>query len=347
MANTDTPNGIGLPEAADQFERILGGDKPTTSTPRTQAVMKAAEVDEEPTDAAQQKPATTDAEETPELTDVEALAILEAGKEEAGVAPEEGTEEQGEQPKFVTVKVDGKDEQVPFDEVLKGYSRTADYTRKTQELAAERKQAAAEANAVREERAQYGQMLSALQTQLTQMLPKEPDWQQLYDADPLEYMRQRDVWRERNEKMAAAHSEQQRLHSLSAEEQRAQIQKMVKEGREKLVSTRPEWKNPDKWEADRTKILKYGTTAGYSEEELSQATDPRAILILDKARRFDELMAKRPPAPSVPAKSPPAARAGSAASVPRSSSEATRARQRLAKSGRLNDAAAIFEKFID
>lgn len=43
--------------------------------------------------------------------------------------------------RYVRVKVDGQDEEVPLREALSGYSRTADYTRKTQELAQQRQQA--------------------------------------------------------------------------------------------------------------------------------------------------------------------------------------------------------------
>ena len=41
---------------------------------------------------------------------------------------------------FVTVKVDGEDVRVPLTEAVAGYSRHADYTRKTQELAEQRQQ---------------------------------------------------------------------------------------------------------------------------------------------------------------------------------------------------------------
>ncbi|HEX5016000.1 MAG TPA: hypothetical protein VFX15_00265 [Actinomycetes bacterium] len=43
--------------------------------------------------------------------------------------------------RYVRVKVDGEELEVPLQEALSGYSRTADYTRKTQELAAQRQQA--------------------------------------------------------------------------------------------------------------------------------------------------------------------------------------------------------------
>lgn len=42
---------------------------------------------------------------------------------------------------YVRVRVDGEELEVPLREALQGYSRTADYTRKTQDLAAQRQQA--------------------------------------------------------------------------------------------------------------------------------------------------------------------------------------------------------------
>lgn len=42
--------------------------------------------------------------------------------------------------KYVKVKVDGEEIDVPFSEALQGYQRQADYTRKTQELASQREQ---------------------------------------------------------------------------------------------------------------------------------------------------------------------------------------------------------------
>jgi hypothetical protein len=42
--------------------------------------------------------------------------------------------------KYVKVKVDGEEVDVPFNEAIQGYQRQADYTRKTQELASQREQ---------------------------------------------------------------------------------------------------------------------------------------------------------------------------------------------------------------
>jgi hypothetical protein len=62
--------------------------------------------------------------------------------------------------KLVTVKIDGKTERVPLREALSGYSRTADYTRKTQELATQRQQVEQMVTSYMQEREQLAQFLS-------------------------------------------------------------------------------------------------------------------------------------------------------------------------------------------
>ena len=128
---------------------------------------------------------------------------------------EEGDSEEGEQPQVFTVKVDGKEVEVTLDELQKGYSRTQDYTRKTQQIAEARKQTEAELQEVRAEREQYAQLLGALQAQVQQAAQPNIDWDRLYNEDPIEWVRQREVMRENQEKAAAIQSEQQRLAQLS------------------------------------------------------------------------------------------------------------------------------------
>jgi hypothetical protein len=85
------------------------------------------------------------------------------------------------------------------------------------------------------------------------------------------------------------------------------------------------------------------TTGGYSAEEISQAYDPRAVVLADKARRWDELMANKPK--PVAKAGPKVAAAGPA--VPAGvTARLNSAQQRLAKSGRMQDAARVFEQLL-
>ena len=63
---------------------------------------------------------------------------------------------------YARVRVDGEELEVPLKEALQGYSRTADYTRKTQQLAAERQQAEYALSVQRALQAQPAATLSVL-----------------------------------------------------------------------------------------------------------------------------------------------------------------------------------------
>ena len=232
-----------------------------------------------------------------------------------------------------------------MDEAVRGYQRQADYTRKTQALADERKGFDAEKQAVTQERAQYAQLLSALQTQLQQLQPQEPDWQKLYDTDPMEWVRQREVWRDLQDKRAAAQYEMQRVQTLQQQEQTSKLASVVQENRQKMLDSVPQWKDTTKWEADRVKILDYGRKLGFTDDELNQTYDHRAVVTLWKAMQYDALTANKPQ--PVISKGPKAAAPGSSASAPKAQSEVTRAKQRLAKTGKVADAAVLFEGLLE
>jgi hypothetical protein len=209
-----------------------------------------------------------------------------------------------------------------------------------------RKQVEAEANQIQQERAQYAQLLGALQQQLQETVQREPDWERLYAEDPLEYVRQKDLYRENQERFQAATAEQQRVMSMMQQSQVQQLKEVVKQGREQLSDKVPAWKDTARWEQDRVKLRSYAQKElGYGEEEVSQVYDPRAVVALYKAMRFDEIMAKRP-APNAQT-GPKPMRAGSPQTAPaRRTSEITRQKQRLAQTGSVKDAAKLFESLI-
>ena len=240
--------------------------------------------------------------------------------------------------------MDGKDEQITLAEVVKGYQRHADYTAKTQDLANERQKLNAQAQATREERETYVQMLEALKNQWEATKESEPDWNDVFAKDPIGYARKRDEWRDRQDKLAAAQYELQRLHSIKQQEQAESLKKVVETGRQKMMESVPAWKDPAVWETDRTAIVRYAQEiAGYSAEEISQAYDPRAIVLLHKARQFDELMARKPKPVARPG--PRVASAG-AAPANGVTARLNAAQQRLARTGSVRDAAKVFEQLL-
>ncbi len=279
--------------------------------------------------------------------DEELLDDADASSEETDPeqSDEEGDSEEEEQPQVFTVKVDGKEVEVTLDELQKGYSRTQDYTRKTQQIAEVRKQTEAELQAVRAEREQYAQLLGALQAQVQQAAQPQVDWDRLYQEDPIEWVRQREVMRENQEKAAAIQSEQQRLAQLSQQEQAEQRQALLAQEQEALLAAIPEWKDSKKAQAEKAMLVQFGQKIGFTPDDLKNVVDHRAVVMLRKAALYDQMMSKRGQIKPVTNNGPRPAKPGAAGRVS-SNTEAMRAQQRLAKTGRVDDAADAIYKLL-
>lgn len=275
------------------------------------------------------------------LTDADA----DSNETDPEQSEEDENSEEEEQPQVFTVKVDGKEVEVSLEELQKGYSRTQDYTRKTQQIAEVRKHAEAELQAVRAEREQYAHLLGALEAQVQQATQPNIDWERLYQEDPIEWVRQREVMRENQEKNAAIQSEKQRLSQLSQQEQMQHHQMVLQHEQEALVAAIPEWKDSKKAAAEKAMLVQFGQKAGFSPDELKNVLDHRAVVLLRKAALYDQMVSKRGQIKPVTNNGPRPAKPGAAGRVS-NNTEALRAQQRLAKTGRVDDAADAIYKLL-
>ena len=283
-----------------------------------------------------------------ESEEVESAELQEeAGEtsEEVESEDEESEEEAPRNEKFI-VKVDGKEIEVPKDELIRGYQREADYTRKTQKLAEERKFVESEFQQVRGEREQYAQILGQLQQKLQEFEPAEPDWNRLEYEDPTEYARQWTSHQRRLQQKNAVYAEQLRLQQMQQAESQKHIQNVLQQEVKSLKEKIPEWTSPEKAKTEGKALLEYGQGLGFSEQELNGISDSRALLALHKAWKYDQMMSKRPELQAKIKKAPRMASPGSAGSVSSKSSDINNAKKRLAQTGSVRDAASLFEKFI-
>ena len=326
MAETQAMN---MADAASAISAMLAPEKGQAQVDETQPVEESQEDTE------------TAASEEDES------GVEDAPDEESPEEQSEGEEEQEEQeqPQTFTVKVDGKEVAVTLDELQKGYSRTQDYTRKTQQIAEVRKQVEQETQAVRAEREQYAQLLGALQQQLESAGEQPVDWDRLYAEDPIEWVRQRELARDKQERAIAIQSEQQRLSQLTAHQQAEQMKTKLVEEQELLISAVPEWKDPQKAKAEKALLVEFGRKIGFSEEELKNVYDHRAVIALRKAALYDQMVSKRKDIKPVVNNGPRPVKPSAAGKVS-TTTEGTRAKQRLAKTGRVDDAARAIELLL-
>lgn len=332
MTEKSQPSEIGLTEAADRISSLLGGASPEPGPEKRTAAPAA--VEETEASALEVEETTPEGEE----------AADDSASPDGEVT--EGVEDDGDDQKelspdtLVTVKIDGKTVEVPLKEALEGYQRQSDYSRKMQKLREESIAFQADRQQVEVERSHYAQLLGALESQLTQLMPQEPNWEQLHREDPLNFPIVEKQWRDYKERLAATRAERERLAYIASQEEQAALRQQVEQGRQFLLEKMPEWKDQAKWEAARNQLRDYGQTIGYSPDELAQAYDPRAILVLEKARRYDALMANRPKPQQ--GTGPKPMKAGSTASSPKQATEVQRMRQRLKGTGSVDDAARLF-----
>ena len=254
-------------------------------------------------------------------------------------------EEKAPQLQTFTVKVDGQEVEVTQEELINGYSRQQDYTRKTQELAQQRKTIEQQQAELTQRDAIYSQLLPKMEAQLNAALGEEPDWNALYEDDPVGYVRQKQLWDEQKEKLKAVQAEQERLQQESFIQQQKLIQQQVEEGQQKLLELIPEWQNPEVAAKEKAEIAKHAMDVlGYSQEEVNSVYDWRALLGLRKAWLNDKIAetVKKKPTQKAPAR---VARPGTT-NRPKTTTPVKRAKQRLAKTGKTSDAAKVFEQLI-
>ena len=274
--------------------------------------------------------------------------------ETADVEPEYSEEDEGEEVEIeeqtptYRVKVGKEEVEVPLDELLKGYSRTADYTRKTQEIAETRK--AIEAERVKIEEANklrdtYAQRLQLIEQMLNQQESGE-DLATLKETDPIGYATRVAEQVEREKQLAAVRAEQQRIAQQQQAEHSERLKQHLAQEAQKLAEAIPEFADPVKSQVVKADVRNYAKGIGFSDQELAQAYDHRAITALYKAMQYDKLMGKKPEANKKVSQAPKMLKPGTSTPEARQSQEVKQMRGRLKQSGRAKDAAALFERFL-
>ena len=276
---------------------------------------------------------------------------LEANESEAEsdydseVEQEDDSDEQEEPQKF-RVKAAGEEREVTLDELIKSYQLGTDYTKKSQAVAEERKAVEAERQAVQEAKAlrdQYAQRLEMLETMLQ---PQEENLDYLKETDPIGYAVKVAEMSQREKQLAQVQAERYRIAQQQEQDRQMQMQHMVREEMQKLTAAIPEFADPTKGESIRNDIRSFGKQLGFSDQELAGVYDSRAVLTLYKAMQYDKLMASKPEINKKVNQAPKVMKPGVAQSRDTGSEELKKLKARAKQSGRVADAASVFERFI-
>ena len=128
--------------------------------------------------------------------------------------------------------------------------------------------------------------------------------------------------------------------------QHEELEKFIKYGNEQLLTQIPEWQDNEIAVKEKNAIRDYGMNVlGYSSQEMDSVYDYRVLLGLRNAWLQHKTVQATKVKPTEKKAAARTARPGTS-NVPKTKTPVKRARQKLAKTGKVQDAAKLFEQII-
>ena len=279
-AETDTQ------KAAKSIAGLLNGEKPLAKE-ETKEETKLQ-------DSSEQENKESSQEEQPEVQEIS--EETESQEEEVSEEQEEATQEeeqietQEKQDSTYKVKVAGQELEVTLDELRNGYSRDADYRRKTEELSNEKRSFQSEADKQRQDYSlkinELNQLMSEAQSQLNQDM-NNVNLEELYEEDPTEAARVEHRMRRKQEKISQARKKVQ-------VEQQKQFEGFLQEQQNQLATKMPEFADSSKASNLKNNMRSYLQGFGFNDQEISQVYDHRIVMLVNDAMKYRNMQKAKP-----------------------------------------------------
>jgi hypothetical protein len=228
---------------------------------------------EEPAESGQSE--VVEEEETSEAED----AGEEVEETTETAETEDTDEEEGSEPSEEVI-IDGKPEKVTKAELVKGYQRQADYTRKTQAVAEERKTLEAARTKFEESVKALGEIESEVQALVMGDL-SSINWDELRDTDASEYLRMREVVQKRESALKDISEKRAKLEADQIAKEQVALQKAL------------EWDNAETGTTKREADLKLVQEHFGNSPALQKAKDAETVLAFVEAAKYRQLQKEK------------------------------------------------------
>ena len=325
MADNQTTNVI---EAGNIIKSLMTGDE-------------AAPIETVPTEVSEEPIETVETEEG--LLTEETESPDETESYEAEETSESSDIQENSEEPYYSVTVDGTDLSVNLEELIQGYQRNADYTRKTQELAQERNQSSEfverSKKDVEAKLQKLDQLNNAAQAQLQQEYA-EVDFEKLYDEDPVEAARLEHKMRKKHSQLAQVQQQTQELQSQ-------EFNKYLGEQQKLLSQKIPEFMDEQKGPRFKQQMRDYLGNIGFNDTEINSVYDHRYVMLVKDAMSYRNLQKAKPGIKKKVANAPKVVKGGVAKSKGQADAEAKRQQlSKLRKTGQVRDAAKFFRNLV-
>ena len=303
---------------------------------------ESAPVENVPTETTEEPTETVESEEGLLTEETESPMEMETSDKVEETSESSDIQENSEEP-FYSVTVDGTELSVNLEELIQGYQRNADYTRKTQELAQERNQSSEfverSKKDVEAKLTKLNELNNAAQAQLQQEYA-EVDFEKLYEEDPVEAARLEHKMRKKHEQLAQVSQQTQEL-------QAQEFNKYLSEQQKLLSQKVPELMDEQKGPRFKQQMRDYLGNIGFNDNEINSVYDHRYVMLVKDAMNYRNLQKAKPGIKKKVANAPKVVKGGVAKSKGQVNAEARRQQlSKLRKTGQVRDAAKFFRNLI-
>jgi len=272
-------NNVSVQGAAKSIEGLMDS-KGVINKPQAEATPV------EPKEEVEAKVETETEVEQPTETQPE-QQVQEVAEEEAS-EDENAIEEQ--ETDLHQVIINGEKIDVDLEELKAGYQKDADYRRKTEEIAIEKRELKAEEDRLKNQYSTKMEDLNSLVVTLNaeinnDMNSKELD--ALWEEDPTEAAKVDRRIQKRKQTI------QQAQHKLR-EHQQSQFQELLKEEQKKLHMKHPEIADPIKGATVKSNIMNYLSSKGFSNEDVARIYDSRYFDVIMDGMNFTKAKSVKP-----------------------------------------------------
>ena len=250
---------------------VQGAAKSIESLMDSNGVITKSQPEATPVEKEETVKAESEVQQQPETQPEE---ILEVSDEEQASEDENAIEEQ--ETDLHQVIVNGERIDVDLEELKAGYQKDADYRRKTEEIAIEKRELKSEEYRLKNQYSTKMEDLNSLVATLNAEINNDVNSQELdrlWDEDPTEAAR---VDRKINKRKQSIQQAQQKLR----EHQQTQFQEILKEEQKKLHLKHPEIADPIKGTTVKSNIMNYLSSKGFTNEDVARIYDSRMFDVI-------------------------------------------------------------------
>lgn len=292
---------------------------------------------------------TPEDEPASEPDKVEASNDEESEGEPETQEPEETQEAEEETPEYITLRDDGKEVQLTYDEVIEKAQMGLGFHRKMNELAEQRKTVETQAQQMQQQMQLQSALIEdiasikALDKQLENY--SQVNWNAYFDQDPVEankaYIAFQQLQNSRQQAVGELSNKQQYISQQNAAKQ----QQMLERGIAELKASIRDW-TPERG----AQLQQVGVeTYGFTPDEMKNVVDPRMVRVLNDAAKWRDLQSKKPAINKKVAEAPKNVKSGATPKVDEKTQRAEtfkKLAQAKSRKGREAIAGSLLDRFV-